>query len=96
MNSDKNQISISLENVEQQYETQIQEYKKLVNKREHTQKVLNKQQLELNEAMKRLEKYSYAMGKLENMSLIDRIFNRIPHEVKQLAPSQDESKKSDR
>ena len=41
--------------------------------------------------MKKLEKYSYAMGKLENMSLIDRIFNRIPVEVKELSSTEEDN-----
>ena len=90
LRTDNNQISQTLEVTEEQYENQLIEYKKLVNKREHTQEVLNKQQFELNEALKKLERYSYAMGKLENMSLTDRILNRIPSEVKELsAPKED-------
>jgi len=90
LKAENNEINTTLENTEQLYENQVQEYKKLVNKKEHTQEVLNKQQLELNEAMRKLEKYSYAMGKLENMSFIDRLFNRIPEEVKELASAEAE------
>lgn len=88
LQTENNQLTQNLENVETQYEGQLTEYKKLVNRKEHTQEVLNKQQFELNEALKKLEKYSYAMGKLENMSLIDRLFNRIPEEVKELVAAE--------
>lgn len=88
LQTENNQLTQNLVDSEAQYENQLSEYKKAVNKKEHTQEVLNKQQLELNEALKKLEKYSYAMGKLENMSLIDRLFNRIPEEVKELVAAE--------
>ncbi|WP_461436410.1 hypothetical protein, partial [Methanosphaera sp.] len=78
--------------IEQVDETnkQVKENNKIKNKREHTQERLNKTQDELNNTLKRLEKYSFAIGQVKNMSFIDRIFNRLPEEIKELQPGKDE------
>lgn len=97
----KNIESLSKENrtLEEKYinqveETnrQVQENTKIKNKREHAQERLNKTQDELNDTLKRLEKYSYAMGQVKNMSFIDRLFNRLPEEIKQLQPAYEDDK----
>ncbi len=65
---------------------QVKENTKIKNKREHAQERLNKTQDELNSTLKRLEKYSFAIGQVKNMSFIDRVFNRLPEEIKALQP----------
>ena len=50
------------------------------------QERLNKTQDDLNDTLKRLEKYSYAIGQVQNMSFIDRLFNRLPEQIKMLEP----------
>lgn len=65
---------------------QVQENTKIKNKREHAQERLNKTQDELNDTLKRLEKYSFAIGQVQNMSFIDRVFNRLPEQIKELQP----------
>ncbi len=69
---------------------QVKENTKIKNKREHAQERLNKTQDELNDTLKRLEKYSFAIGQVKNMSFIDRLFNRLPEEIKQLQPGKEE------
>ena len=69
---------------------QVQENTKIKNKREHAQERLNKTQDELNDTLKRLEKYSFAIGQVQNMSFLDRLFNRLPEQVKELQPGKDE------
>lgn len=71
----------------------VKENTKIKNKREHAQERLNKTQDELNDTLKRLEKYSFAIGQIKNMSFIDRIFNRLPEEIKELQPGIDEKEK---
>lgn len=71
---------------------QVQENTKIKNKREHAQERLNKTQDELNDTLKRLEKYSYAIGQVQNMSFIDRLLNRLPEEIKQLKAGGEEKK----
>ena len=63
---------------------------KIKNKREHAQERLNKTQDELNYTLKRLEKYSFAIGQIKNMSFVDRLFNRLPEEIKELQPGKEE------
>jgi len=75
---------------------QVQENTKIKNKREHAQERLNKTQDELNDTLKRLEKYSYAMGQVKNMSFIDRLFNRLPEEIKQLQPAYEDNKNEEK
>lgn len=78
--------------IEQVEETnrQVKENTKIKNKREHAQERLNKTQDELNDTLKRLERYSFAIGQVKNMSFIDRLFNRLPVEIKELQPGKDE------
>ena len=71
---------------------QVQENTKIKNKREHAQERLNKTQDELNETLKRLEKYSYAIGQVQHMNIIDRILNRLPQQVKELQAATYEKK----
>ena len=78
--------------IEQVEETnrQVKENTKIKNKREHAQERLNKTQDELNDTLKRLEKYSFAIGQVKNMGFIDRLFNRLPAEIKELQPGKEE------
>ena len=62
----------------------MKENTKIKNKREHAQERLNKTQDELNNTLKRLEKYSYAIGQVQNMSFLDRLYNRLPEQIKEL------------
>lgn len=70
---------------------QVQENTKIKNKREHAQERLNKTQDELNETLKRLEKYSYAIGQVQHMNIIDRLLNRLPEQIKELQPASDKN-----
>jgi len=47
----------------------------------------------LNDTLKRLEKYSYAIGQVQHMSFIDRLLNRLPEEIKELKAGSEEIKK---
>lgn len=101
----KNIESLSSENktLEEKYISQVEETNrqvrentKIKNKREHAQERLNKTQDELNDTLKRLEKYSYAIGQVKNMSFIDRLFNRLPEEIKQLQPAYEDNKNEEK
>lgn len=94
-NTDLKDENRRLENryIEQVEETnrQVKENTKIKNKREHAQERLNKTQDELNDTLKRLERYSFAIGQVKNMSFIDRLFNRLPTEIRELQPGRDEN-----
>lgn len=86
-------LVVENKNLEEKYIAQVDETNKQVlentkikNKREHAQERLNKTQDELNDTLKRLEKYSFAIGQVQNMSFIDRLFNRLPEQVRELQP----------
>lgn len=97
LNKENNELRDDNKRLEENYfkqveETnrQIKEYNKVKNKREHAQERLNKTQDELNDTLKRLEKYSFAIGQVKNMSFLDRLFNRLPEEIKTLQPGKNE------
>ncbi len=71
-----------------EYQTNITSLNKKVTSKEneykHLEEVRNKDLEEKNNLTKKISKYSYVIGYIENMSLLDRILKKYPDEMKAL------------
>ena len=95
LNNDNNTLEEKYRQQVDETNKQVQENTKIKNKREHAQERLNKTQDELNDTLKRLEKYSFAIGQVQSMSFIDRLLNRLPEEIKELSAGTEDKKEND-
>lgn len=53
----------------------------------HIVEVMNKVQREKSDLEKQIQTYSYVLGSIQSMSLMNRILKRYPEEIKELKPS---------
>lgn len=72
-----------------QHEQLQTQHEKLRNKYDHLQERFNKSQKELNTLERENSGLRVVVAKVQKMSIIERILNRLPEEVKQLSSSED-------
>jgi chromosome segregation ATPase len=70
------------------YDKLLNQYDKLRNKLDHLQERFNKSQDEVNSLQRETSQLKIVMTKVQGMSLFDRLFNRLPEEIKEIETSQ--------
>lgn len=78
------QLTEKYNDIQEQIQEQQQQTKKMTNKYTHQVEVTNKLQQDQNQQLQKIEKYSYFIGAVTHMSLLDRLLGRYPSEVKEL------------
>lgn len=72
-------INTQITTKEKQLITKDNDYKHIV-------EINNKTQREFNQLQNDIKKYSYVIGSINNLSVIDRLLKRYPKEIKELQP----------
>lgn len=73
-----------LEETQDKYYTLLNDHDKLRNSKDHLQERFNKSQEEVIKLERELNSYRIAMTKVQALSFMDRLLNRLPEEIKQL------------
>ena len=99
--SENNELSLNIKHLQQslqekesiiselkeELKAKDQELKSKDNRYVHLEEVRNKDLRERDTLNKKIEKYSYLIGYISNMSLLDRILKKYPDDMKELPPT---------
>jgi predicted nuclease with TOPRIM domain len=66
------------------YDSLFQDYQQLRNNYDHLQARFNKSQEDLNNLEREISQLRVVVAKIEKLSFLERLFNRLPNEIKQL------------
>lgn len=66
------------------YESLLNDMDRLRTSKDHLQERYNKSQNEIIQLEKELSKYRVAITKVQGLSFMDRVFNRLPEDIKEL------------
>lgn len=73
-----------IENIQEELTKQQKDTRTARNDYKHSQEVLNKLQTEYNQLQKENKKYIYCIAQIQKMSLLERLLNKYPEEIKEL------------
>jgi chromosome segregation ATPase len=77
-------ISEILDGLREDYGKALNSYDRMRNSKDHLQERFNKSQEEIIVLERELSRYRVAINKIQSLSLFNRLFNRVPDDIKKL------------